>query len=124
MFGGDVGLDRVDVPGEDLAGVAVDADLLALGQLGAVGRHLVPLGLDTDIGAADDGGLAEAAGDDGGVAGDAAAAREDGGGAEDAGHVVGAGLGADEDDGAGFGGLGDGGRLEDGLAGGGARARR
>jgi len=94
---GNDGLERALV---QLADRAVDADLVAFLELVASDGHRPVLEIDLEIGDADDGGLAELAGDQRRVAGAAAAAGEDAVRGEHAVHVVRLRLRADHDHGA------------------------
>ena len=83
------------LPGEHLAGRAVDREDLADGVPGVADDDGVVL--DAHLRRPHDGGDAPAAGDDGGVAGEPAAAGEDAGRLGHRRHVLGRGLGADQD---------------------------
>ena len=115
--------DERERPVEDLAGRAVDGDLVALVDDDVADRDGLGVGVDLDRRGAGDAGLAEAAGDDGRVARHAAVGGEHALGLEHAVDVVGGRLEADEDDGLAGGAL-LGGRVgvEDGRADAGAGA--
>ena len=84
---------RADV---DLAGRAVDADLLALLDHGLADGDRLGGDVDVELLRAADAGLAHATGDDGGVRGLPAAGGEDAVGGDHPAEVVGIGLPADE----------------------------
>ena len=96
---GQVGDHGVEATGVDLAGAAVEGDPVALLDDVVAGGGAAGHGVDLQAGCPDDGGGAELAGHQGGVAGAAAAAGEDALGGEHAVHVVGFGLGPQQDDG-------------------------
>ena len=95
--GGRLGRGERHLTGHDDARSPVEGDPVSLVERDAVGRHLA-VAEAQDLGA-DDGGLAPAAGDDGGVADQPAAGGEDPLGGEHAVHVLGRGLVAHQHDG-------------------------
>ena len=80
--------------GDHLAGRAVDRQLVPLAEGLVPHPHDPCLLVDVEVAGADDAGLAEAAGDDGGVRGHAAARGQDAGRGVHADDVLGRGLGA------------------------------
>src|SRR5207248_8990490 len=87
---------QVECAVDHLASGAVDRDLVALLDGGAVDGER--LALDLDLLGADDGGLAPPTSDDGGMADKATSSSENPFGRGHAVDVFGRGLGADEDD--------------------------
>src|SRR5690606_13977918 len=94
----DLGLDGRHLAEHDGAGRAVDRDVVPLGDDLAVDGDLLAVVVDLQGGAADDGGLAHAAGDDRGVRGHPAAGGEHRTGGQHAVEVLGRGLQSHQDD--------------------------
>ena len=112
--GHDGGVDDVHVTEEDLTGLAVDGDGVALADDVLADPDLLARHVDDEVLRADDRALAHAAGDDGRVRGLAAARGEDAGGGDHAGQVLGGGLATHEDHRAALGLLGLGARVVEG----------